>query len=506
MKPAIPYKPSNTFSFVGFILMFISMLVTGALLSWLYVILQAVIPIIYLCILITVGFGAAIGAIGMIFVKVYKIRHPVMAMTATLIAMLFVYLFHWCVYVARDYDKNIYDSLKLRPACQYYLGFTEAQMEEYNFYEEPQELVRYYKTVRVKSADYSMTESELDTFPAKQRDLYKKNATVWEFMELDEVIGKTDAEILESFKNMKGKSAYRFAYEYRKLPKHTIGYLLVHPGDLWDDIRTINTQGRWSMSSRHSYSSTSSKTPVTGIILWLTWIGEMLLMFIPAIAIVRARATSPFIESDNDWAIVDKPQLNFRFVDPFPGDSAGSNRFKSTFKANTESLFTLQPVYPQMGSLNTYYTANYCHSRNYTENYLTVMYTRVSNAKNNQRVNTSIASKIRVDADYIATLHGMFGYPVPPACPGVNRFAQQDTQQQEQYQQQAYTQQQAAPQQQYQQQAYTQQQAAPQQQYQQQAYAQQQAAPQQQAPAENWGEMDGIDTSSIDLSSLDNMK
>ena len=58
MRQAQTYKPSNTFSFVGFILMFVSMLLAGCLLSWLYVVLQAVIPIIYLCVLITIGFGA----------------------------------------------------------------------------------------------------------------------------------------------------------------------------------------------------------------------------------------------------------------------------------------------------------------------------------------------------------------------------------------------------------------------------------------------------------------
>jgi hypothetical protein len=223
----------------------------------------------------------------------------------------------------------------------------------------------------------------------------------------------------------------------------------------------------------------------------------MLLMFIPAVAIVRVKAVAPFIESESDWAVTDKPQLSFKFVDPFPGSPNGENQFKVTFKNDIDSLFTLQPLLPQMGSLSTYYTVTYCHSRNYNENYLTVVHTRINSAKNNQKVNSVIVKDILVDADYIATLHGMFGYPQPIACNGVNRFAQQAPQQQQAYEQQQNAQQQAyAQQQQYeQQQAYAQQQQDPQQQ----AYAQ----PQQQAYAQNYGEMDAIDTSDIDLSSLD---
>ena len=520
MRPAVSYKPSNTFSFVGFILMFLSMLITGALLSWLYVVLQAAIPIIYLCVLITVGFGAAIGGIGYFFVKTYKIRHPMIAMLATLIAMLFVYYFHWCVYVSRDYDKNIYDSMKSQQAASYYLGFTDSEMDKNGLYENPDRLITVYKSMKVKNFT-ALSTSDLNSLPAKQRDLYNKNATVWEFMDLDNVLGKTDSEIKTSIRDMRGKNAYTFTYEYRNQPKHNIGYLLVRPGELWDDIRSINTQGRWTMSSRHSYSSKSSKTPVTGVMLWLTWLGEMLLMFIPAVAIVRVKAVAPFIESESDWAVTDKPQLSFKFVDPFPGNSNGENQFKVTFKNDIDSLFTLQPLLPQMGSLSTYYTVTYCHSRNYNENYLTVVHTRINSAKNNQKVNSVIVKDILVDADYIATLHGMFGYPQPIACNGVNRFAQQAQQQQQAYEQQQNAQQQAyAQQQQYeqqqayaQQQQYEQQQAYAQQQQnpQQQAYAQQQqnaqqqayAQPQQQAYAQNYGEMDAIDTSDIDLSSLD---
>ena len=240
----------------------------------------------------------------------------------------------------------------------------------------------------------------------------------------------------------------------------------------------------------------------------------MALMFVPAAAIVSARAGSPFIEQDNDWAITDKPSLSFKFVDPFPGNANGEKQFKAAFMNDIDSLFSLQPLLAQMGSLNTFYTATYCHSKFYTENYLTIQHTRVTNVRNNQRTVTNIVKKVKVDADYIATLHGMFGYPVPANCPGTNRFAQpqqQAEQQQQDYAQQSYQQpqQQDYAQQSYQQpqqQDYTQQSyQQPQQDYAQQSYQQ----PQQQsyAPQDDFssGDMDGIDTSNIDLSSLDNM-
>ena len=495
MRQAQTYKPSNTFSFGGFILMFISMLVAGALLSWLYVILQAVIPLIYLCVLITIGFGAAIGGIGAVFVKVYKIRHPGLAIAATMIAMFFVYIFHWCVYVARDYDKYSYDEMKSERASEYFLGITDAQLNS------------------AKISGEELAANFMTTY--KQHKI-----PIWEYYDYDKVLGKTTSEVAKSLENIKGKNAYDFYINYRNQPKHSIGYLLVHPGDLFSDICDINSVGRWTMrSSRHSFSSSSRSSTtnnnVNGILLWLTWLGEMALMFIPAAAIVSARAGSPFIEQDNDWAITDKPSLSFKFVDPFPGNANGEKQFKAAFMNDIDSLFSLQPLLAQMGSLNTFYTATYCHSKFYTENYLTIQHTRVTNVRNNQRTVTNIVKKVRVDADYIATLHGMFGYPVPANCPGTNRFAQaqqQAEQQQQDYAQQSYQQpqQQDYAQQSYQQpqqQDYTQQsyQQPQQQDYTQQSY--QQPQPQSYAPQDDFssGDMDGINTSNIDLSSLDNM-
>ena len=511
MRQAQTYKPSNTFSFVGFILMFISMLVAGALLSWLYVILQNVIPSIYLCILITILFGAAIGGIGAVFVKIYKIRYPFLAIIATLIAMLFVYYFHWCVYVAKDYDKNIYDSMKKYNASTTFLGVSDSEIND-DVIESFVAAHKAYPT-RWKSDEFSI--------------LGIKNG-------YEDILGSTDEEIRDSIRNIAGKNCYQFIYEYRKLPEHSIGYLLVHPGDLWEDISNINKDGRWTTtSSRSSYSSSNktSKDNVKGAFLWLVWLGEMILMFAPAVAIVSFRAGSPFIEQDNDWAITDKPQTTFKFVDPFPGNSNGEKQFKATFLNDIDSIFTLQPLLPQMGSLNTFYTVNYCHSKFYTENYLTVLHTRVTNARNNQRATTTIAKKILVDANYIATLHAMFNLPVPANCPGTNMFAQQQEQPQQNYDQQSYEQ----PQQDYNQQSYEQhdyqpqQDYAPQEDHSQQGYEQQNYdQPQQQyqsqyqpqyqpqyqqpqqgnAPQEDYssGDMDGIDTSNIDLSSLDNMK
>ena len=535
MRQAQTYKPSNTFSFGGFILMFISMLIAGALLSWLYVILQAVIPLIYLCILITIGFGAAIGGIGALFVKVYKIRHPGLAIAATMIAMLFVYIFHWCIYVARDYDKYSYDKMKEQKATSYFLGITDEQLNSATVSGEElaANFMQTYKQHKIHEVQFTVLEKEY--FTAREKDMYDRNVSIWEYYDYDKVLGTTVSEVAASLEAIKGKNAYDFYIEYRKQPKHSVGYLLVHPGELWSDICDINSVGRWTMrSSRHSYSSTTSSTSnnnVNGIMLWLTWLGEMALMFVPAAAIVAARAGAPFIEQDNDWAITDKPQLSFKFVDPFPGNSNGEKQFKATFMNDIDSLFTLQPLRPQMGSLNTFYTVNYCHSKFYTENYLTVQHTRVTNARNNQRAVTSIAKKVRVDADYIATLHGMFGYQVPANCPGTNKFAQAQQQEQQPQQdyntQQNYEQQYTQPQQDYNtQQNYEQQYTQPQQDYNtQQGYEQQYTQPQQQgyqpqyqpmyqspqqtpAPQEDFssGDMDGIDTSNIDLSSLDNMQ
>ncbi len=77
--------------------------------------------------------------------------------------------------------------------------------------------------------------------------------------------------------------------------------LALHPGMLLRTILAINEIGTWSMG--HSYSSTSSgKENVSGVMLWLAWAGEAVLIFGASLKVTQWLVSDlPFCERCQAW-------------------------------------------------------------------------------------------------------------------------------------------------------------------------------------------------------------
>ena len=526
------YKPSNKGSIVGIILMPLSMLAVGLGLSWLYLVIKSAIPLIYLNVLLAAGVSLAIGGIGTLFVKLYKLRSPAMVTIFTVIALILVNYGKWAIYVAKDYDKYVYDEMKKITVSDIFGGAENMP----NTKEEAQQVLLAVEMMKSYSLeDYFGGIEGMSTlmkvFGSNVGEIYES------------ILGSTVDEILTNCQTLKSSnmSFYEYMYEHRENQVRDTMWLVSHPGELFSDIKDINEQGRWTITS-HRYSfgdSLTDKKPVSGILLWLVWAGELAMLTIPAILLVRRKSKYPFIEAEDDWAVEDKPMPNFSFYDPYPGQSSGMGMVKSEILRNPNYLLNLQPVKVIDRVPEKFYKVTYCRSRYFDEIYITVVYSVLTNPRKNQRRTTNIVEFMRVDQDFMATLYGLFEYNVPTLCGGVNRAAEVKQEQEERakaaasgrhlspqrpkatgaeaiFDQPLYTRPQQQPQQPYAQPQY-QQPTQPQQPYAQPQY-QQPAQPQQpygqpqyqqpqdtysNAPRPTSGDMDGLDTSNLDLDHMD---
>ena len=103
------YKPSNKFNFAGLLLIILGVAGAGCLVSLVYLKINKINPIVYLTILLTVGFGAIIGVVANFVIKKFKIRNAGMAMLAVLIGALIFTYFKWATYVYWDNQEILHD-------------------------------------------------------------------------------------------------------------------------------------------------------------------------------------------------------------------------------------------------------------------------------------------------------------------------------------------------------------------------------------------------------------
>ena len=425
------YKPSNKFSVIGIILMLFSMLAVGLILSWLYLILNRAIPLIYLNVILAAGVSFGLGAIGGFFVKVYKIRAPKLALIVSLIALLMVNYGKWAIYVGRDYDKYMYEDLKDTKVTElnnmilgrdFALPQTEEEAKAFLLN------IQMSKTINIKAeltktmklfGDSDEVEKTLSAITMLTNIL---GETAGDMME--SLFGSTPEEILEcsaKIKNSGNMSLYDYLYDFRGKQARTGLWLMAHPGELFSDIKNINSVGRWTIKSHRYGLGDNQGDNVSGIILWIVWAGELALLMIPALLMIHKKAKYPFIEAEDDWAVEDKPAPAFVFADIFPMEGADSAMVKGRIIRDPDYLLSMPIITVTQAVPEKYYYLTYCRSKYFDEIYITVVFTTVVNPRKNQKKTTPVVTNLRVTPDFLATLYGMFGFTVPPLCQGVNR-------------------------------------------------------------------------------------
>lgn len=416
------YKPSNKGSAVGLVVLFLALFVGGAAISWLYLTLNSVIPIIYLRILFAVGAGFGMGAIGSLAVKKFKLRAPIIAVVVTVAALLFVTYLKWSIYVANDYKKYFYDDLEDIHATDLLSAFQQDITEE-----QAERIIAQCELLEGFSFDDDMLSAMGTDSATMSAALHFLRPLGDNFGEIYRTLyGETVDEIMDNAELIKRKqniSLYKYLYEERELPTRSTFWLMAHPGTLMQDIKDINEVGRWSIRNRRygGYRNTDDYNAVNGIILWLVWLGELLILCAPAVSMVYTTSNAPYIEGEDDWAVTDKNPPNFMFEDNYPDKQASMGIVKSEIIKNPEYLFSMKAISVIDLVPDRYYKVTFSHSKYYDEVYITVTYSVMTNPRKNQRNNTDIIKFMRVDADYLATLYGIFDQPVPPLCQGHNR-------------------------------------------------------------------------------------
>ncbi len=424
------YKPSNKFSVVGIILMFFSMLAAGLIMSWLYLILNAFIPIIYLNILLALGVSFGLGAIGGVFVKLYKLRAPTVVMIVSLVALIFVNYAKWAIYVGRDYDKYIYDDMKDTQLTEFYDGLMGTEVPLPTTKEDAD---KFLMSIQIaKSVDIKASVSEAMKLAGDNSDAAKALSSVTMLTNvlgnsygdmLENIFGSTSDEILESVKKLKSAGSmtmYDFLYNYRGMQARTGIWLMVHPGELFSDIKNINSVGRWTITSHRWGLGDAQGDNVHGFVLWVVWIAELAFLMIPALLLIKSKAEYPFIEFEDDWAVEEKPMPQFHF-DDMTGQGVNYAMVKSNILRDPEYIFSMPIITITQATPDKHYVLTYCRSRYFDENYITVKYSQMINPRKNQRKETVLVKNLKVDASFIATLYGMFKLPVPAMCQGENR-------------------------------------------------------------------------------------
>ncbi len=302
------YKPSNKFSIVGAIILALAVLVSGSVISVIYLKINQINPIVYLSILLTVGVGCLIGFVAKLVIKAFKIRNVMVTIVAVVIGFAGFTYFKWALYDYNDYK------IITKDLC-------EAE--------------------NVSADEYK------DIVDDANDDIEDIFGGYDEFF--DEILAQDDYTV-------------KLAFYESPIFKVNLAQILTNPKMLFGDIKTINEDGRWSYSSSHSLSDDNTSL-VKGPLLAIVWVAEILIMFIAAIIGAVEAVKYPFIEKDNKLA--SKLENCFVFM-PF-----NSKSVVNSILENPAELLNIQSLeYRPVGG--DFVCGTVYHSTDFTECYLSL--------------------------------------------------------------------------------------------------------------------------------------
>lgn len=425
------YKPSGRFSWKGIILMFLTYLVVGTGLSWVYLWINRISPSIYLCLFAAIGFGAAVGLIARLCVKIFKVRSVKAVLIGAVAGLICMNYIKWAIYdyydykqIAEEYEdyiaensyvNSVISEMKSEKAYTYYEMDFDFDETNYTFDENYDYLVTTNAYEYIVAYDEAYGTDYLGEYSASEiEDL--KTQTLYEFFSYDTLLGTTKEECKKNLEKAKDMSAYEFYYEYRKIEDDfsveipSFFEILADPGMLWEDIKQINKEGRWSVSSSSSSSSytssSSSSSVVKGGMLWFIWIGELVIITLIAFFIPYGQSKKIFIEMDDDWAKTTDGN-KFLFA------PMSKSQVKAMLEQTPDNLANMPIIRAQdipQGRPYTKMTLE--HSQDYTEAYLNVL-SMTYNVKNKNYVSSNMIKGFRLRPKHVGMLFTMFGAEVP---------------------------------------------------------------------------------------------
>lgn len=164
----------------------------------------------------------------------------------------------------------------------------------------------------------------------------------------------------------------------------TMKNILSNPSEFWTTICYVNSVGTWGLSKGSN---------VTGILLWIIWIGEIILFYFCFSVIFHSEIDIPFVEKDNAWATKHDTTFKFAYFNL-------ANVSKS-IEEDPNALFLYPRLDTNVEKVN-HVSAELYRSKDGGLNYLTLS-THVLNDKNNYST-TSVIKHLIVDWDFVNNL------------------------------------------------------------------------------------------------------
>ncbi|MCL2637453.1 MAG: hypothetical protein FWD48_03700 [Oscillospiraceae bacterium] len=345
----------------AFLFLFLGTAITGSVLSFIYLWINQVNPIVYLSILAAVALGAAMGFVSTKIIKLFKIKSVVPALAVVILACLLFSYFKWALYVAQDANRGFRsmddeDLFYTWISYEYYVNdFTDENGVPYSDME-----AVITEMMNTSAYDYGILENEFiwwawDTDPAtlSRRDIRDlQNMSYYEAIAWDYTLGnfaRTAALLVEEFFNS-SEYAYMKYYAENDGAFPTAVYYMANPAALIDTIIRINGEGRWTYSS--DTNSNAQPQLFNGILLWLVWLVEFFVICGYAVfAIPKAMKDPPPAEEGSQVQYYDN-NTNYE-ANPTPAPASvdnGDNGWGSGgFGAAAEAPQAEQEQYDEQG-------------------------------------------------------------------------------------------------------------------------------------------------------------
>ena len=285
----------NKSSPIGLLVVFFAVVLSGVLLSAVYLFINRISPLIYLCLLAAVALGGAVGFVAGKVAGKFKIKSTAALLVVVLLGCLVFSYFKWAMYVSADfntqmtkyYGDDFYDIM-----YTYYdfdVSFTDENWERYT----DAELAYVIEAMKTTSAydwyggaQWQAQFEKGNNYRLTEADLYAlKNYSYYEYNGWADFFGNDTYEAVTRVNQLFDSHEYGYYYDFYRNGEVIPGmsYYVFNPGRMLDLISRINGEGRWTYS-QNSFDS-SSALNVTGIMLCIVWLGELVVICVAALMV-----------------------------------------------------------------------------------------------------------------------------------------------------------------------------------------------------------------------------
>jgi hypothetical protein len=336
----IPEAETRT-SPVAYIFLFLATTITGSLLSFLYLWFIQLYIDDFLNVFSAVGVGVAMGFVSSLVIKLFKIKSLAPALLAVVIGCLVFTNFKWALYVARDSSNEFSTSY----IGWYFVNYADDFLDEGGNLLSDAELEKIVTDMRAMSAfEYKIAYEQEELWGLEfwsAEDLqFLKSITFYDYMEHPQYLSNgTVPQVVQAIKD---EYSYSWFLYYRYIAEHgdfpTAIYYMTNPGELFEVISRINSEGRWAYNDN----------VVEGTLLRIVWLIEGLLICIFAVIAVP-KAIKALNAPESATTVVAGMEVNTygSDTDEYGRPIAHSGRYTNLMPPVTETAVNELPETPE---------------------------------------------------------------------------------------------------------------------------------------------------------------